>query len=288
MTSRIETFSSVRMLANGSFWNGFGRVFSLIIAFVATPVLLHDTSHYSAPLDLVLRLIVVPIAISTAFFPAVATGYRTMPLRSAALLRIGSLTIMLAVWPVCVLIVAFPHQLLTLWLGADFASASRVVLLTLGLGAYLACVSVLPATFTDAIGRPDVGAKILLVQSVLYPSAIIFMIGWYGIEGAAVAWTVLCVLNVIVRLWACRSMVPQLAPVTPALAWTSALATFALVTYPLIGAPALRLAAIAVTAPVIMMLSSAALLERSEILQVALAVQRWTLRSVSVRAIERI
>ena len=189
MTSRIETFSSVRMLANGSFWNGFGRVFSLIIAFVATPVLLHDTSHYSAPLDLVLRLIVVPIAISTAFFPAVATGYRTMPLRSAALLRIGSLTIMLAVWPVCVLIVAFPHQLLTLWLGADFASASRVVLLTLGLGAYLACVSVLPATFTDAIGRPDVGAKILLVQSVLYPSAIIFMIGWYGIEGAAVAWT---------------------------------------------------------------------------------------------------
>jgi len=127
------------------------------------------------------------------------------------------------------------------------------------------------------------------VQSVLYSSAIIFMIGWYGIEGAAVAWTVGCVRNVIVRLSACRSMVPQLAPVTRALAWTSALATFVLVTYPLIGAPALRLTAIAVTAPAILMLSFAAVLERSEILQFALAVQRWTpLRSVSVRATDSI
>ncbi|HUB45819.1 MAG TPA: hypothetical protein VMB73_12605 [Acetobacteraceae bacterium] len=30
MSSRTETFSGVWMLANGSFWNGFGRVFAAV------------------------------------------------------------------------------------------------------------------------------------------------------------------------------------------------------------------------------------------------------------------
>src|SRR5580692_5907084 len=41
MTSRVESLSSVRRLARGSLWNVLGRVFSLVIAFVATPILLH-------------------------------------------------------------------------------------------------------------------------------------------------------------------------------------------------------------------------------------------------------
>jgi O-antigen/teichoic acid export membrane protein len=254
---------------------------------VASRLSLTDTSFYSAPLDLVLRLIVVPIAIATAFFPAVATSYRTMPGRSADLLRVGSLAVTLVVWPVCAILVAFPKILLALWLGPEIANASGTALLILGLGTYVACISVLPSTFTDAIGRPDVGAKIMLVQAVVFPPVVILMIGWFGIEGAAVAWTLRCIINLAVRLWVCRRLCPQLAPVIRSLALVSTIGTVALAAYPSINPLPLRAGAVVLTAAPIMLLAIIRLTTRTETLQAVLRINGWFARSPSMRAIDR-
>jgi O-antigen/teichoic acid export membrane protein len=284
--------SLLRGLLSISAWMTLSNTLASLIMqvdrlIVAARLTLTETSYYSAPLDLVLRLIVVPIAIATAFFPAVATSYRTMPARSGALLRIGSLAVTAIVWPVCVLLVAFPHELLALWLGREIAGASQYVLLILGLGTYVACMSVLPSTFTDAIGRPDIGAKIMLVQALIFPGAIIVMIGWLGIEGAAVAWTVRCIISLAVRLWVCRKLCPQLAPVIRSLGWVSLIGTIALAGYPFIGSIPLRVMAIAATAPAVMLLSVIALTTTAEVQQVTMLVQRWFVRSASVRASDR-
>jgi len=254
---------------------------------VAARLPITETSYYSAPLDLVLRLIVVPIAIGTAFFPAVATSYRTMPARSGALLRIGSLTVTGIVWPVCVLLVAFPRELLTLWLGPEIAEVSQHVLLTLGLGTYVASMSVLPSAFTDAIGRPDIGARILLVQAFIFPPAIIVMTGWLGIEGAAVAWTVRCIISLALRLWVCCKLSPQLAPVIRSLAWVALIGTVALAGYSFIGPVDLRVLAIAATSPAVMLLSVTALTTAAETSQLTLMVQRWFVRGAGVHASDR-
>jgi O-antigen/teichoic acid export membrane protein len=285
-------FSLLRGLVAISLWMTISNTLSSLIMqvdrlIVAGMLTLAATSYYSAPLDLVLRFIVIPIAISTAFFPAVATSYRTMPARSGALLRIGSLTTILAVWPPCLLVVSFPQELLTLWLGPEVAAASHTVLLILGIGTFVACASVLPGTFTDAIGRPDIGAKILLVQAVLFPPIIIVLVRQFGIEGAALAWTARCVISIAVRLWVCIRLCPQLDRVIRPLAWTLALGTAALAIYPLISPASLRLTAIILTAPVILIISVASLMEIPEMLRVYQYTQGWFGRVAPEQAVDR-
>jgi O-antigen/teichoic acid export membrane protein len=279
-------FSLLRgLLVSGAWMTISNTLVSVIMQadrmIVAMMLSLTATSYYSAPLDLALRFIVIPISIATAFFPAVATSYSTMPARSGALLRVGSLTTILAIWPLCMLMVSFPRELLTLWLGPDFATASYTVLLTLGLGTFVACVSVLPSSFTDAIGRPDVGAKILLAQAFLFPPVIIVLVNLFGIEGAAIAWTSRCIISLVARLWVCVSLCPQLKSVIRSLAYTATIGTAVLIMYSLIGPLGIRLIAIAITAPAVLLLAAASLLESSEIAMLYQTTQRLFVRTAA-------
>lgn len=145
----------------------------------------------------------------------------------------------------------------------------------------------LPGTFTDAIGRPDIGAKILLVQAVLFPPIIIVLVRQLGIEGAALAWTARCVISIAVRLWVCIRLCPQLDRVIRPLAWTLALGTAALTIYPLISPASLRLTAIILTAPVILIISVASLMEIPEMLRVYQYTQGWFGRVAPEQAVDR-
>ena len=119
-------------------------------------------SYYATPLDLVMRLMMVPMGVTATMFPAVAMGHRTMPNRSRALLRTGVLVTVVVVFPPCLLMAELPSELLSLWLAEGFAAESWTVLAILEGGMYLNCVAVLPGALADAIGRPDIGAVIML------------------------------------------------------------------------------------------------------------------------------
>lgn len=145
-------------------------------------------AYYATPLDLVLRVWILPVAVAQTLLPAIASSFATMPRQTAGLLRRGALAIMVLVFPASLLLAGGAREILWLWLGADFAAGGARVLQILGVGIFFSCVAFAPSSLIDAIGRPDVTARFALVQAVLFLPLSALLLLWQGIEGAAVAW----------------------------------------------------------------------------------------------------
>jgi O-antigen/teichoic acid export membrane protein len=147
---------------------------------------------------------IVPTVISSVLYPSVATAHRAMPQRAQNLLRTSSLLTMVIVFPPCLTLVSLANLFLSLWLGAPFAAHAGTVLVILAIGTYFNCIALLPWTFTDAIGRPDIGVMVTMLQMLLFIPVVIALTRRYGIEGASIAWTLRSLFNAVARALACR------------------------------------------------------------------------------------
>jgi O-antigen/teichoic acid export membrane protein len=176
-------------------WMTFSNTLSQLLLYadrflIGAMLSLAAVAWYATPLDLVLRMWVLPVAVAQTLLPALAASFTTMPERAAALLQRGALMITALVFPACLVLVAGAELLLRLWLGAEFAAGSGTVLRILGIGILFSCFGFAPGALIDAIGRPDLTARLGLALAVVFlPIAVAVLWLGYGIEGAALVWT---------------------------------------------------------------------------------------------------
>jgi O-antigen/teichoic acid export membrane protein len=175
---------------------------------------LSAVAWYSTPLDLVMRMWILPVAVAQTLLPALAAAFATRPDRAVALLRRGALLILGLVFPACLVLVGGAEVLLRLWLGADFAAGGAMVLRILGAGILFSCVAFAPGALLDAIGRPDVTARLGLGLAVVFLplSAAALWLG-FGIEGAAVVWALRAATEVAGKFWLGARYYPAAGPV---------------------------------------------------------------------------
>jgi O-antigen/teichoic acid export membrane protein len=160
-------------------------------------------AFYATPLDLVMRMWILPVAVAHALLPAMASSYAAHPEITTSLLRRGGLMMMAAVLPACMVLEALGPELLRLWLGMEFATGGGRVLEILAVGIFFSCFAWAPGALLDAIGRPDVNAKLQVAQALVFLPLSAAGLVWMGIEGAAYAWAARCAADAIGRLWFC-------------------------------------------------------------------------------------
>ena len=175
-------------------------------------------AFYATPLDLVMRMWILPVAIVQALLPAMASAYLSHPQIAAGLLRRGALLMMVGTLPACLLLVATGPWLLELWLGAEFATGGGRVLQILAVGVFFSCVAFAPSGLIDSIGRPDVNAIWQLAQMAVFLPLSAGLLLWLGIEGAAAAWATRCAVDVAGRLVLAGRLFPAAATGARALA----------------------------------------------------------------------
>ena len=187
-----------------------------ILASVLTAEL---TAYYTTPFDVVIRMNLVPIAIMTSAYPAMAVSFRNDPANTANLFRRSLLTIATTLFPVCLMVGSFHTELMTVWLGADFAAHSSPVLRWLIVGILINATDGAVGGLIDAIGRPDVNAKLSMLELVVSIPILLALLTWFGIEGAAMTWVLRCCTDFLIRLFILarlyRPVRPAIALVTP-------------------------------------------------------------------------
>jgi O-antigen/teichoic acid export membrane protein len=154
-------------------------------------------SFYTAPYQIVSQLIIVPGVLAVTLFPAFSglSGVRRHDLER---LYARSLKyIILIMGPLAIIAILFSRVVLQLWLGDEFAAKSTHVLQILALGMFLNALAQMPANLLDGVGRPDIRAKVFLSYVLLYIGLLWLLVGKYGIEGAALAWTLRAGLELI-------------------------------------------------------------------------------------------
>jgi O-antigen/teichoic acid export membrane protein len=156
----------------------------LVGALVSTTAV----AYYATPYDVATKLLIIPGALVGVLFPAFSSSITNDRARAARLFGRGTTYTMLALFPLSLLTVALAQPVLTLWLGATFAQQSTRVLQWLAIGVFLNGLAQFPFALLQAAGRPDLTAKLHLIELPCYFLAIIVLIRAHGIEGAAIAW----------------------------------------------------------------------------------------------------
>ena len=214
-------------------WMTFASVLNQALLYadrflIGAMLTLAAVAYYATPLDLVLRMWILPVAISQALLPAMASAFRTLPAVTAGLLRRGALMMVVLTLPPCLVLAGVGDAVLGLWLGADFAAGGGMVLRILAAGIFFSCLAHAPNALIDAIGRPDATAKFIAIQVAVFLPLSALMLWWGGIEGAAIAWAIRAAADCAGKLYLAGRLYPAAADSARQLRWPLALAGVAL------------------------------------------------------------
>ncbi len=147
--------------------------------------------YYTAPSEAINRLAMVPGSLSTTIFPAFSSlDAAGSPARLQELCARSLKAILLIIGPMTLLIILFAHEILRLWLGAEFAARGAAVLQILAAGALINSLAYVPFGLLQGLGRPDLTAKFHLVELPFYVLLLWVLVKHMGIRGAALAWTI--------------------------------------------------------------------------------------------------
>lgn len=155
-------------------------------------------SYYAASFELISRLMIVPGAIVGVLFPAFSAVIRSNPEKAISLCFNGLKYTFISVAPLLVIIYIFAYEILEIWLGNEFSARGGGVLQWLAIGALMNSFSFFPASLLHAAGRPDLTAKLHLVEMPIYIALVWYLVNVYGVEGAAIAWVIRSIVDNIV------------------------------------------------------------------------------------------
>jgi O-antigen/teichoic acid export membrane protein len=161
--------------------------------FIGSALTVAAVGFYTAPADMVNRMLVVPVSLAAALFPA----FSSMD-GAGAKGQIGVFYgraikyVALTLGPLLLSVAYFAHEILRLWLGPAFAAKSGTVLAILALSVLVNALAYLPYILLQGTGRPDIPARFHLLELPLYAILLWILVPRMGLVGAAVA----CALRV--------------------------------------------------------------------------------------------
>jgi len=178
----LATFGGWIMVSNVA-----GPIFGSLERFIiAAVVSVGALTYYSVPFDLVTKVLIFPASIAPALFPYFSFhGSRRSEVAAVTSKSVKYLLLLMT--PVTAIFCVFAREILRLWIGAQFAAQSSVVMQLVAVSCFLSAFAYIPYTSVQALGRPDLKAKLDMVALPLY--ALLAWLGarHIGINGAALA-----------------------------------------------------------------------------------------------------
>jgi O-antigen/teichoic acid export membrane protein/glycosyltransferase involved in cell wall biosynthesis len=154
---------------------------------IASLISVSALTFYSAPYELVSKLLIFPMAIVPSLFPYFSYHGNK---KTTEVSEITSRTVkylLLVFTPALAIFVFFAHDIMRLWLGPQFAVQSTVVLQVITVVFLFNGLAYVPFTSVQALGRPDLKAIQDLVTIPIYAGVAWWLMRQYGINGAAFA-----------------------------------------------------------------------------------------------------
>jgi O-antigen/teichoic acid export membrane protein len=157
------------------------------------------TAYYATPQEVVLRLGLLSGAVVGFLFPAFA-GARDEA-REVALVERGIGAVFLLVVPATLVLGIYSAPLLRGWMGPDYARHGSAALAWLAVGLLVNGIAKVPSTLLQGVGRPDLTARLHLVELPVFVAVLYVLVRALGVEGAAIAWLVRVFVDGAALFW---------------------------------------------------------------------------------------
>jgi O-antigen/teichoic acid export membrane protein len=153
---------------------------------------------YSIPFSLIARMSIIPSSLCSALFPRFAAGTEA---ERRHLMGLALSAIAVTMTPFCILIIAIVGPFFTFWIGPELAAVSSPVAYLLIVGIWANSIALVPFTMLQGSGRPDMAAKIHLLETLPYWLVLAGSLLIFGLPGAAMAWAARTTVDCGLMFW---------------------------------------------------------------------------------------
>ncbi|HWK61387.1 MAG TPA: flippase [Eoetvoesiella sp.] len=158
-------------------------------------------AYYTVPFEMLVRVLVIPSALTSALFPKLASTLKTNPAIARMLywrsMKLMSLTLLGISLAICLA----SYWGLALWLNADFASRSWLIVCILSVGILFNGIALVPFSAIQAAGDAKTTAHLHVFEFIIYVPVLLIALDVFGLLGAALAWVFRVGLDLVLLLW---------------------------------------------------------------------------------------
>jgi O-antigen/teichoic acid export membrane protein len=169
---------------------------------LASLLSLDAVTLYSIPHEAITRLRVIPASLMATLYPAMSEHSEDSSPERLQMLHETSLRyLVLLLLPGISFLVVFGKDVLSLWIGPEFALKGSLVLQILAAGFLLNALAYVSYTAIQAFRKPDVVGKFHLLILPVYAGVSVLLILRWGIAGAAVAAALRFAVDAVFLFW---------------------------------------------------------------------------------------
>lgn len=165
-------------------------------------------AYYATPQELILKVYIIPGALTAVLFPRFAAAFISGASKALYWKSVYAVSVLMAVF--CLFNYFFAFQILETWISTEFAINSFMVMKILLVGVLFGTISSIPYTYLQAIGRAKIGAISHVVQVPFFLALSYKLTLEWGIEGAALAWSVRLAIDAVVLFFAVNVVTKQI------------------------------------------------------------------------------
>lgn len=183
---------AVREMLSFGFWISTSNLVQPFLSYVdrfliGSLISVAAVAHYTAPMEMVLKLWVIPGAVISVIYPTF-TAFMQSREDLVSLYERSSKFLVIVLLPICFLLSLFSAEILQLWISQEYAVNSGVILHILAIGIFANCLGFIPAAYLQAVGKPSIPAKLHVLEFPIYFGVLFFLLKQYGLPGVAMAW----------------------------------------------------------------------------------------------------
>lgn len=157
-------------------------------------------AYYAVPQEIVMRLGVISAAFTSVLFPRLISTSIISSLDMKRVYYKSLFGIFILMFVVVGILLCYSTEIIELWLPNDFSENSVDVLSVLLVGMFFATVATVPFTFIQANGYSKITATFHLLELPVFLVLIYFLTLNVGVVGAAFAWLLRNLLDLILLL----------------------------------------------------------------------------------------
>ena len=179
--------------------------------FIGSIMGMTAVAYYVTPYEVLSRLQLVPESFMSVLFPALSTAIAADRSRLQQLFAQSTRTLFWLMLPPIGAFFLFAPELLQVWLGSDFRTASSPIVRWLAMGLLINTMARPAFTVLQSSGRPDLVARTHLLELGPYLAALWFLTREFGIVGTAIAWFLRILVDTIALNVLARRQFPDLS-----------------------------------------------------------------------------
>ncbi len=204
--NRFQWFSEeMKVLFAFSGWMTLSNIIGPLMVyadrfFIAKSLTAGETAYYTIPFEAVTKLWILPGALAGVLFPAFAQMLQKDQQRLDFVFGQSFKVFALILLPIAIIVGIFSENIMTLWLGLEFASKSYLIFTILTFGVIINCFAQISFALVQGSGATKITAFFHFIELPFYIPVVYFLTSKMGIQGTALAWTIRVAFDFILLL----------------------------------------------------------------------------------------